>query len=264
MPSVQDYTTVGRLYEALRANLIASCERFGEARLFIGGDAAQVGPDVVQLEGVAKINTLEAALRAIDTIVTQGEGSPADRADSHYHRFLAIQSEYQARLAENPAFEPAWPAAESPVMRRPPEPEGKVFVDAPDAARALDLGNALYNLLLRCLVQAFGRQEAGRVSQQRRYFDAAFPLMHALSVVAGALVQLPASASHPGVNAGLSFTILRSVEPLLAGPAEAVLMHERVREIRSAARSAARKLPALAELEVSLSAVAKALADKSD
>jgi hypothetical protein len=139
-----------------------------------------------------------------------------------------------------------------------------VFVDAPDAARALDLGNALYNLLLRCLVQAFGRQEAGRVSQQRRYFDAAFPLMHAVSIVAGALVQLPASASHPGTNAGLSFTILRSVEPLLAGPAEAVLLQERVHEIRNAARSAARNLPVLAQLDVCLAAVAGALEQKTD
>jgi hypothetical protein len=263
MPSVQDYTTVGRLYDALRANLIASCERFGEARLFIGGDAAQVGPDVVQLDGVAKIVTLDAALRAIDTIVTQGEGSPEDRADSHYQRFMAIQKEYRALRAENPAFEPAWPAAESPVMRRPPEPEGKIFVDAPDAARALDLGNALYNLLLRCLVQAFGRREAGRVSHQRRYFDAAFPLMHAVSIVADALVQMPASASHPGTNAGLSFTILRSVEPLLAGPAEAVLLQERVHELRNAARSAARKLAALAGLDACLDAVAAAIGEKA-
>jgi hypothetical protein len=260
MPSVQDYTTVGRLYDALRANLVASSERLGEATLFIGSESAQVGPEVVELEGVAKIDTLDAALRAIDTIVAQGEGSPADREDSHYQRFLAIRTDYRALLAANPAFEPAWPAAESPVMRRPPEPDGKIFIDAPDAAMVLDLGNALYNLLLRCLVQAFGRQGTAQAQDQRRYFDAAIPLMHAMALTASTLVEMPASASHPGTNAGLSFTILRSVEPLLAGPAETVLLQERVREVRDVARSAARAIPALAPLDVSLAAVADAIA----
>jgi hypothetical protein len=109
-------------------------------------------------------------------------------------------------------------------------------------------------------VQAFGRQEGARGIRQRRYFDAAFPLMHAMSQAAGALVQMPASASSPGTNAGLSFTILRSVEPLLVGPAEAVLLQERVRELRSGARSAARLVPALAPLDAELAAVAEALA----
>jgi hypothetical protein len=259
MPSVQDYTTVGRLYDALRANLISSAERLGEAALFIGDESAQVGPDVVDLEGVAKIDALDAALHAIDTIVAQGEGSPADREDSHYQRFLSIRKEYRALRAANPGFEPAWPAAESPVMRRPPEPDGKIFVDAPAAAMVLDLGNAIYNLLLRCLVQAFGRQGEAHAGNQRRYFDAAIPLMHALSLTASTLVEMPASASHPGTNAGLSFTILRSVEPLLAGPAETVLLQERIREVHNVARSAARTIPALAPLDASLAAVAQAL-----
>jgi hypothetical protein len=259
MPSAQDYTTVGRLYDALRLNLTATSQRLGEAALFIGDVGAQVGADVVELEGVTKIATLEDALRAIDTIVAQGEGSPADREDSHYQRFLSIRNEYQGLLEANPKFVPAWAAAESPVMRRPPEPDGKIFVDTPVAAKVLDLGNALYNLLLRCLVQAFGRQGAAQAVNQRRYFDAAFPLMHALSLAAEALVQLPASASHPGTNAGLSFTILRSVEPLLAGRAETLLLQERVRELRGAAASVANEVSALAPIDQILSKVADAL-----
>jgi len=36
------------------------------------------------------------------------------------------------------------------VMRRPPDPKDKVFVEAPDAAKVLDLANAQYGLMLSC------------------------------------------------------------------------------------------------------------------
>jgi len=103
------------------------------------------------MPGVETIRDLHSASRAIDLIVEQGEGSPADHYDSHYRRFQAVKREYTALLAENPHFEPAYRAAENPVMRRPPEPEGKVFINAEPAALILDLTNAVYGMLLRFL-----------------------------------------------------------------------------------------------------------------
>ncbi len=79
MPSAQDYETIGHLYEAIRQNLRALSRRLGEAALFIGGREAQIGEGIVDLEGVATIGSLDEALEAIDLIVEQGEGSPADR-----------------------------------------------------------------------------------------------------------------------------------------------------------------------------------------
>lgn len=238
MPSIQDYATVGGLYDALRASLVSSAGRLGEGALFLGPVTAQVGPEAINLPGVVIIDSLASALEAIDTIVEQGEGSPRDREDSHYERFREIAAEFRSLRELNPNFDPAWPVAESPVMRRPPNPEGKTFVDAPEAARVLDLANAIYALLLQLVVQAFGRSGAPVSVGQARTLDAAIGLMHALAAVSDRLVRLPASSSAPGVNAGVSFTMLRSVEPVFLGSIEERLLTERLCELVRGARAA--------------------------
>ena len=261
MPSVQDYTTIGRLYDALRSNLKASTRRLGEPALFIGPVVSQVGPDVLSMDGVTTIDSLASALAAIDTIVDQGEGSQADRQNSHYQRFVTTREEYLALKEANPAFAPAWPAAESPVMRLPPDPENKVFVDEPRAARVLDFTNAVYGLLLRFLLQSFGRQGPSAATIQRGYMDAAVTLMHVLEKTASHLVTLPASPSRPGVNAGMSFTMLRAVEPFFSGRAEQQLVSERLDELVAGARVLAWHVPELASLVPTLAAIAPSLAN---
>lgn len=248
MPSVQNYNTVGALYEAIALNLRTWSERVGERALFIGSRSAQVGPAVVSFEHVGVIDNLRTALDAIDHVVEQGEGAPNEHADSHYKRFLAIRNEYRELVTRNPDFAPAWPAAISPVMRRPPEPEGKVFVDSPRAARLLDFTNAVYSVLLRCLVQVFGREGADAEREQARYFEIAIELMHILAAGATELVELPASAQHPGTTAGMSFTMLRGVEPFLQGSAEQVLLEERLSELRDGARYLRMSIPSLIPL----------------
>lgn len=260
MPSIQDYETVGSLYEALRMNLRAVSARMGDTRLFVGPISCQVGRDAVDLDGVGTIHDLASALAAIDTIVEQGEGSPTDREDSHYQRFCAMRDEYHALRARNPSFEPAWPAAENPVMRKPPEPEGKVYVEDPPAARVMDFGNACYAMLLQCLVQAFGHTgpKPGEQPQaQERALSAAITLMHVLGQTATALARLPASAAHPGTNAGLSFTMMRGVEPYFRGLPEAVLMAERLHELADGAPAIAAIAPELGGTEAALRKLAR-------
>ena len=259
MPSVQDYATVGRLYEALRVNLTSYVKRHGEATLFVGPATAQVGQSAIQLEGVRTIADLSSALAAIATIVEQGEGSAADRDDSHYHRFRAIQSEYAQLLERNAGFEPAWPAAQNPVMRRPPEPEDKVFIDDPSSARVLDFANATYGLLLRLLVQAFGRSGPKATEEQTRFLNGAIDLMHVLARASCTLAALPANAAHPGVNAGMTFTMLRSVEPLFAGPAEWQLASERLRDLARGARAIAPIAPSLIGIDAQIESIAASL-----
>lgn len=262
MPSVQDYSTVGHLYDAIRLNLEQCAAELGESALFIGPVTAQVGHDIVALDGVAHIHDLRSALAAVDVIVEQGEGAPGDREDSHFTKFTAIRKEFLALGADNPDFAPAWPAAESPVMRRPPEPEGKIFVDHPDAARLLDFANALYGQLLRFLVQSFGRQGAQAARLQEAYISGAIELMHLVAQTGATLTTLPASSSNPGVNAGMTFTMLRSVEPFFGGAAEAQLVLERMDQLCVGARSIGSRLPQLAGVDEQLKKVAASLRAK--
>jgi len=235
MPSAQDYATIGHLYEAARANIIHLAKHLGEDALFIGGSAAQIGKAIVDLPGVSEVRTVADACAAIDMIIEQGEGSPADREDSHFQAFSTIARELDRLTKANPDFEPAWPVASNPVLRRPPEPEDKVFVDDPQAAELLDFACATYGLLLRLLVQSFGREGPEAAKQQSALIGGAIDLMHVLGSAARALARMPASPSAPGVHAGLSFTMLRGVEPLLEG-SEARFLSEQLGALAHAAR----------------------------
>ena len=256
MPSVQDYATVGRLYDALRLNLSACSQRLGESALFIGPVAGQVTRELVDLEGISPIVDLRTALLAIDTIVEQGEGSPSSRDDSHYERFVAIQSEYASMCAQDPNFAPAWPAATNPVMRRPPEPEDKVFIDDPAAARVLDFANAVYGQLLRFLTQAFGRPADEGANAQKAALDAAVDLMHVLARAGVALARMPATSSGADINAGMTFTMLRHLEPLMNGDFEHLLTMERMHELAHGARQAARFAPSLIGVDHAIAKIA--------
>lgn len=260
MPSAQDYTTIGHLYASIRTNIEDLAERIGPAALFIGAPSAQVGPAVVDLPGVTLIDSIESAGAAIDTVIDQGEGSRDDRDESHYRSFIAIRDEFDALRAANPAFEPAWPVADNPVLRRPPHPAERVFVDDPEAARVLDFACASYGLLLRLLVQCFGRDDRGADGDRTSHdvlMNAAITLMHVVGATGDALARMPASTAAPGVNAGLSFTMLRGVEPLLSGRAEALLLHEATSRLAEGGAA----LPAIPRLaEAGLAALAASFA----
>ena len=231
MPTAQDYATIGHLYEAVRANLVALDQRLGSSALFLGCASLQVGREVIDLEGVDPVTDLASATAAIDVVIEQGEGASSDRDDSHYRSFLAIREEFAQLTRDYPAFTPAWPVADSPVLRRPAEPNGTVFVDHPEAAAMLDFACASYGLLLRCLVQCFGRSSPNCGAEQKTLMTAAIELMHVIGEASSRLARLPASESDPDVHAGMTFTMLRGVEPLLPGDAERRLLVERAADL---------------------------------
>ena len=245
MSGAMDYATVGELYAAIADGIKAMAVAMGEEALFVGDVAHQVGPDVVALPNLTVVRCAKSACQAIDAIVRQGEGSHPDEPGSHYQRFLAIRDEYRALVAANPGFRPARAAAHNPVMRRPPTPEGKVWIDAEPAATLLDLGNALYNHSLRCLSLAYAGIDP---KDQRTAIDAAIELMRLLTPVACALTDQPASTDQTPCTAGLSFATLRSAAALPAVVTSIRVLAERLREIARHAAGIAEARPEIAGL----------------
>jgi len=234
MPNGQDYDTVGHLYRGIRDSLASLSERLGEDRLFIGDMSRQVGPDTAPLPGLKIVKCLKTALAACDTIVEQGEGASGDNDRSHYNRFMAMCDDL-AQL-EAAGVDPARPVADNPVMRKGPD-RGNLWVDVPGAARVIDLANAIYNLMLRCLAQGFADSDPAR---KRAFVDTATDAMYALSPVATHLTRLDASTTVPGVKAGMSFATLRDVTPLPDGGPALSFLAERLDEL---AAGATRVLP---------------------
>ncbi len=138
-------------------------------------------------------------------------------------------AEWEGLAAESPDFQPAWPAAHDPVMRRPAKGLERLWVTAEPAAAWLDLGNALYGLMLQLLTQAFSQSDT---AYQTRLMKAGVEVMEAGAAVAMALARMPANADHPGVNAGLTFAAPRS---LGYRPGGRGLFAERAAELRAGA-----------------------------
>lgn len=234
-PAAYDYATIGIFYQTIEADLRALVEAIGEDAVFCGDPALQLSQAEVTLAGARPVTNLESALAALCEIVVEGEGAPSDHDNSHFQRFVGVRAELRQFAAANPDFAPAHPAAVNPVLRKPPRPEGRVWLEDADAVATVDLANAIYALALRLL--AGGYAIARPNPDKALYIGSAIGLMHALTAVAERAARLPAGPSNPGCNAGISFTALREAASLPAGASARRLYLERIEELRAVAEA---------------------------
>lgn len=214
-PMGLNYDTVGDFYAALSDGLKSMVAQYGEEVTFAGDPALQLSQSEINMAGCKPVICVKTALAAFDAIVVQGEGAPKDSVDSHYQKFLSIREEYRALQARNPAFVPAFPAATNPVLRRPPRPEGRVWLENPEVIAVVDLANASYGLMLRLLAYAYA---VPRPSPEKSLAaDLAIGLMQAVAPLAERAARLPAGPSNPHCHGGMSFTSLRDAAALPPG-----------------------------------------------
>jgi len=232
-PMGVNYETVGDFYVALGEGLCALVAHCGEANAFDGDRALQLSPEEVNLPGARHVVCLKTALAAFAAIVEQGEGAPRDSLGSHYQKFLGIRAELRALSDANPAVAPAFPAATNPVLRRPPRPEGRVWLENPDAVATVDLANACYGLMLRLLAYAYAVR--GPSAEKSLAVDLAIGLMQAVMPLAERAARLPAGPSNPQCNAGVSFITLRDSAALPPGPAARRVFVERFAQLAEGA-----------------------------
>jgi CDGSH-type Zn-finger protein/uncharacterized Fe-S cluster protein YjdI len=232
-PTGIDYDTVGDFYAALSLGIRHLVEQHGESAVFGGDPALQLSESEIDLAGAKRVICSKTALAAFNSIVLQGEGAPQDSAGSHFQKFIAIRAELRELLQKNPAFRPALPAATNPVLRRPPRPDGRVWLETPEANAVVDLANASYALMLRLLGYTYVLR--GPSPEKALAVDLAIGLMRAVAPLAERAARLPAGPSNPGCNAGISFTALRDSSPLPSGSAARRLFTERLQQLATAA-----------------------------
>jgi CDGSH-type Zn-finger protein/uncharacterized Fe-S cluster protein YjdI len=232
IPQGINYDTVGEFYVTLGEALRGLAAKYGEDLTFGGDPALQLSPNEVTIPGAKPVRCLKTALAAFDAIVLQGEGAPRDSADSHYQKFIGIRSELRALQEKNPDFAPAYPAATNPVLRRPPRPEGRVWLEDSQAIAVVDLANASYQLMLRLLAYAY--TIPGPDAEKSLVIDLAIGLMGAMSQLAERAARLPAGPSNPACHAGVSFTALRDSGAFPRGRAARRAVVERLGELTEA------------------------------
>lgn len=228
-PMTTDYETVGEFYETLSSGLSAFVARHGEKIAFCGDPALQMSPGQVDLSGARPVMCLKTALAALTAIIQQGEGAPADVEGSHYQKFIRIRSELADLKAKDPAFKPAFPAAHNPVLRPPPKPEGRVWIEDEEALATVDMGNACFAQMLRLVAYSYALPQS--LPDKKSAIDLGISLMRAFALYGERAARLPAGPAHPECNAGLSFTILRNAAALPPGPGAARFFNERFREL---------------------------------
>lgn len=258
MPGAQDYETIGHLYRGILHGFEGLVHMHGATDVFCGDPEAQIGPDIASLPGLIAVSNLADVKAAVNTIIEQGEGAPSDKDDGHYQRFVRIREEYRAFLAEDPSFEPAYPVARNPVSRQSWSAEPLVLVNEPEAELVLDLANSLYSLMVRALVQSFGR-DVGYRDDKMPLMTLAINLMFVLEGVACHLATLPASADHPGINAGMTFSLPGDIQRHPEGRSEQVLMKERLEEMATQAAHLFDAKHPLAKLSEKLSGIGEKL-----
>jgi CDGSH-type Zn-finger protein/uncharacterized Fe-S cluster protein YjdI len=242
-PTPRDYSSQGQLYHSVLRGLAKLVADIGEANVFVGHGEAQISSAEFGMAGLFKIKDLAAARRAVDEIVQQGEGAPAHRDGSHYQRFAAIRQEFEQLRRTNPHFQPARPVVTNPSIDNPRDRKDVTLITDPLTSKVVDLGNALYALMMRTFAQVFSPAPLPR--DLRVGFAAAVTeIMYAMSFVGEAATRLPIGPEHPGVTAGLTLVLNLSSGQLVQRCA-AQILGERVRELANAARQLEAKVPLL-------------------
>ena len=228
-----DYDTVGDFYASLGESVTHFVERVGEKAAFCGDPALQLSPDEIDLGGAKPVICAKTALAAFDAIVRQGEGAQADSEGSHYQKFAAIRREFRALKEANGSFQPAFPAAVNPVLRRPPRPEGRVWIENENAAQCVDVANAAYGLMIRLIAYSYGVPRPAPAKAAA--VDLGIGLMKAMTLLAERAARLPAGPSNPECHAGLTFVALRDAAGFPPGVAAHRFFSERLTELAQGA-----------------------------
>ncbi|MET0287938.1 MAG: ferritin-like domain-containing protein, partial [Polyangiales bacterium] len=236
-PMPLDYDTVGVFYERLGVSLQDFVARHGEAVAFAGDPALQLSPSEIQLNGARPVLCSKTALAAFHAIIEEGEGARIESANSHYARFLQVREELRALQAKNPSFQPAYPAATNPVLRRPLVQHGRVWIEDEDSARVVDLANTSYAAMLRLIAYAYSIPRPR--AEKALAVDLGMGLMRAMTLLAERAARMPAGPSYPGCNAGMSFAALRDAAPFTPGPGARAFFVERLTEMAQVANELA-------------------------
>jgi CDGSH-type Zn-finger protein/uncharacterized Fe-S cluster protein YjdI len=237
-PMGLDYETVGSFYATLSDSITRFVQAHGESVAFCGEPSLQLSAHELELAGAKPVLCLKTALAAFNAIILQGEGAPEHSISderSHYQRFAALRTEYQTLIAQDANFKPAHPAATNPVLRRPPRPEGRVWLEDAQAVTTVDIANAAYGLMLRMLAHAYTLTSPS--DEKALTVDLALGLMRAVTHLGEHAARLPAGPSNPHCHAGMSFTALRDTAPLPSGIAARRFFMERLNELSEATQS---------------------------
>ncbi|NEO77617.1 ferritin-like domain-containing protein [Moorena sp. SIO4G3] len=216
-PKANSYKTIGELYDAIALGF-----KDIPGELIVGPWEAQVSSSLVDLPQLIQISNRESALQAIELIISQGEGAPSDRIDSHFGFFVQMYSEYAQLKSQRPEFEPVRDVQSNPLSKLHVDNSfpGWRLIHDPYTRKVNNLNNNVYELMLLMLRHTFNGI-SDPIAFRQALASASLRLMTGVIVPLGqTLTQLPmGNDGSPGAAtrakyAGPGFEIERTLPDL--------------------------------------------------
>jgi hypothetical protein len=241
------YTTVGELYDAIRAGFVELAK--SGLKLIIGPGSAQVTGAQLNTDFARRaahgggydifmdpVTDVASALAVLDRIIEEGESARRYEGDtSHYETFLRILSQLKEIQAADPGFQPARAVVPNPVLYSDGTPHQTVITSA-NGRGVLDLFNGAYEVLLLLLVRFFAHSDETTAEVAQLQAAAFFPFMTmVIRPITEVLMDLPAFETGGPERAGPSFEYHRNVNYLPHRRAAWQVLYERMTELASAA-----------------------------
>ena len=255
VPEPEEFATVGHLYRGIEQGFQHLVEKQGEQQIFIGPPRAQATQAYFGWPELIPVTDLTSAVKAIETIVEEGEGARGDWRNAHYGKFLQVYNEYLELKKQDPSFEPT--RSVKPVFVHQPADTGPAdLISDPVTAGVSNLFNAGYATLLSMLNRFF--LHGGETDEEFKVLsgvcvDFMFEFIRPVGIL---LTTLPVGSHMPGVKAGASFETYRlGSHPLPHRYGAWVIIHERLVELADFSahlKSAEGALKDLSPIEASL------------
>lgn len=244
-----EYHTLQQLYEEIRAGFAYLNNTLGPNKLFIGPTNAQVMNETlfdeskrvysVKVLGITDENPgyrLQSAVKLIDAIVEEGEGSPEHREGSHYWRFKQIDAQLKAEMEKceqmQQPFQPAKNVVTNPYTYKHSLTSLGTPITEPFAYDLACLFNKVYETTLLMLIRFYGHTDETKAELEALQDVAFFPLMTmGIRPLAELLTEIPAQPDHPRTFAGPPFELHRPLHFLPHKENAWAILHELLQQI---------------------------------
>jgi hypothetical protein len=230
VPQAQDFATVGHLYRGIEHGFRYLVDKYGEGQVFVGPPRAQATQRHFGWPELIPVTDLTSAVKAIETIIEQGEGARGDWREAHYGKFLQVAQEYRQVKEQDPSFEPARPVVAA--YRRPPSDMTQYqLISDPLTAEVSELFNSSYQVLLQSLIRYFicGTESDEELTTLSKVaIDSMFQLIKPLGEM---LTRLPLGPDLPGKMAGPTFEMYWVGDILPHRYGAWTILHERLLEL---------------------------------
>jgi hypothetical protein len=262
-PEPITFEFVGELY----AKIAQGFRDIPESQLFIGPTAGEGDEDWGSPSlDIKLIEDRASALRAIQEIVEDGEGTEASSAASHYSRFGRTRLDY----FDHGRFAAARNVPSNPVTRKQRDASGAVtLIKNPLSLSATELFNTAYGVMLLMLQHYFSISSKSAVPaklRQREELKAASRRLMSAAVrpLAEVVTELPLDDAADPRRAGPSFEIYGAVELSPFDEARWQILLERFDVVTRGCRDLAGDIPRLRGIGETMAIMRRSLAVAAD